>query len=820
MPSEYSVLCEKHFTSNDYYAHDVNKAKKILKPDAVPSVFEFPPHLSTTTKPRKTPAKRKASIPVKTEIPEKKSKFQTNLSEHSYCMSPSKTIPKMKKSLEKKRKKIKVLTKKNIRKEKTIKGLLKKLESMKHLDADQTQRLLSNFGHLTRDLFTNELKNSKKGKNSRYSDSIKQFAVSLHFYSPRAYEYVRKSLHLPCSATIRAWAAAIQCEPGFLTDVIEHLQNTLKDDEKDCILLVDEMAIKKEVIWDVKNKKFAGHTDYGPILAEEPDSIATNALVVMAVGLKRPWFHPVAYFLVDRITSKMQAQIINEAISLLTEASLEVHGVTFDGCAKNIATARCLGCKIDKFDGSFKHPTRPNKTLYVILDICHMLKLARNSLGDMKVFFDEDGNTICWHYITDLYNVQKNDVLHLGNKLKSVHIKWHNQKMKVAVAAQTMSNSVAAGIMYLKNLKLEQFEKSQETAEFILIINNLFDILNSKSKFGKNYKSPITLNNIEEIQDYVNQTIHYLTTLVDKDGIKLVAGPRKTFIVGFALSSKSILSLAKRLLERDYNRFDYLLTYRFSQDQLEMFFSKIRSRLGWNNNPNALQFKWALRALLQKNEVTSSKTANPVVDEEKLNEDADNADNKLSLLLKSSNIWRDDVLEYIGGFIVKKISSCIKCAECAGALSLEMNDGTNCPDHAYFSTSPKSSLISFKTYGKLTTPSTSVVKIVKIADKYLRAMVEKWSHLPDKATLILQRDVLQDIKSSAFQSIHKHSQETHILDENCNDDHITILIKKITELYSKIFLRQFSKVYSERIVRENVPSKRQKLTKLILFGND
>jgi len=90
---------------------------------------------------------------------------------------------------------------------------------------------------------------------------------------------VTKSLHLPCSATIRAWTAAIKCEPGFLTDVIEHLQNTLKDDEKDCILLVDEMAIKKEVAWDVKNKKFAGYTDYGPILAEEPDCITKNALV-------------------------------------------------------------------------------------------------------------------------------------------------------------------------------------------------------------------------------------------------------------------------------------------------------------------------------------------------------------------------------------------------------------------------------------------------------------------------------------------------------------------------------------------------------------
>ena len=110
-----------------------------------------------------------------------------------------------------------------------------------------------------------------------------------------------------------------------------------------------------------------------------------------------------------------------------------------------------------------------------------MLKLARNSLGDMKVFYDEDGNTICWHYITDLYNVQKNDILHLGNKLKPTHIKWHNQKM-VSVAAQTMSNSVAAGIMYLKNLKLEQFEKSQQTAEFILSINNLFDIWKTLQK--------------------------------------------------------------------------------------------------------------------------------------------------------------------------------------------------------------------------------------------------------------------------------------------------------------------------------------------------
>ncbi len=178
-------------------------------------------------------------------------------------------------------------------------------------------------------------------------------------------------------------------------------------------------------------------TDYGSILAKEQDSIATNALVVIAVGLKRPWFHHIAYCLVDHINAEMQAQIIKEAINLLTEAGLDVHGVTFDGCAKNLATARHLGYNLNNLDSSFRHPSRPGKILYVIHDVCHMLKLARNSLGDKKVFFTNNGNIISWRHITELFNVQKSDVLHLGNKLKHTHThtKWHNQKMKVAIGS-------------------------------------------------------------------------------------------------------------------------------------------------------------------------------------------------------------------------------------------------------------------------------------------------------------------------------------------------------------------------------------------------
>ena len=452
-----------------------------------------------------------------------------------------------------------------------------------------------------------------------------------------------------------------------------------------------------------------------------------------------------------------------------------------------------------------------------------MLKLARNAFGDKEVFYTDGGATISWRYIKELYNVQTADVLHIGNKLKNKHIHSHNQKMKVAIAAQTLSHSVAAGIMYLRSLKLEQFENSEHTAEFILKINNMFDILNTRSKFGKQYKSPIKLDNLTELEKELHDTISYLKELKGADGTKLIDGPRKTFIVGFAVSTKSIIALAKQLLNRNHNKFEYVLTYRFSQDQLEMFFSKIRSRLGWNNNPNALQFKWALRALLQKNQISAPQTANcSVIDEDKMNQEMEHLDSKIVDYLNCSPIWRDDVLAYIGGYVVKKITTSIKCPECAVALVVEDNDNQAAlPDHIYCqSSSPKSSLISYKSYGKLTTPSPSAIKVITVADRMLRQMLGKWSSLTSQAKATLQRDVLQEVKLSSFVSLQQHSCETHVFDEHFRDDHITTIIKRIMDLYAKIFLHRFGKFYSKRVVRGGKASKRPKLTRLVLFGNE
>ena len=43
----------------------------------------------------------------------------------------------------------------------------------------------------------------------RYTDDIKEFSLTLYFYSPKAYEYVRSIIPLPNPSLIRKWSSSV-----------------------------------------------------------------------------------------------------------------------------------------------------------------------------------------------------------------------------------------------------------------------------------------------------------------------------------------------------------------------------------------------------------------------------------------------------------------------------------------------------------------------------------------------------------------------------------------------------------------------------------
>ena len=69
-------------------------------------------------------------------------------------------------------------------------------------------------------------------------------------------------------------------------------------------------------------------------------------------------------------------------------------------------------------------------------------------------------------------------MLNLENKPKSRHVHWQNHKMNISVAAQTLSHSALSVITFLQKLRVPEFRESKALSGFILLFNNIFDILN------------------------------------------------------------------------------------------------------------------------------------------------------------------------------------------------------------------------------------------------------------------------------------------------------------------------------------------------------
>ncbi len=97
------------------------------------------------------------------------------------------------------------------------------------------------------------------------------------------------------------------------------------------------------------------------------------------------------------MNAKDQATLVKKCLKKAANASLKVWSVTADGTAVNINTFEILGCQFsgnyESIKSSFENP-KTKEDVFVILDPCHMLKLARNALADMGSFIDGDGNII------------------------------------------------------------------------------------------------------------------------------------------------------------------------------------------------------------------------------------------------------------------------------------------------------------------------------------------------------------------------------------------------------------------------------------------
>ena len=135
--------------------------------------------------------------------------------------------------------------------------------------------------------------------------------------------------------------------------------------------MIDEMAIRKQMIYDAIICKYTGFIDYGNLFVENGEEYVSEALIFMLKGLKTYWKCPVGYFLTNNCNSEIQTSLLKNCLSLAADHRLRVWCVTCDGTLTNLTMLKSLGCKftnsIETMVTKFKHPSM-DYYIYCTLD--------------------------------------------------------------------------------------------------------------------------------------------------------------------------------------------------------------------------------------------------------------------------------------------------------------------------------------------------------------------------------------------------------------------------------------------------------------------
>lgn len=128
----------------------------------------------------------------------------------------------------------------------------------------------------------------------KYSPHIRAFCISLHGTSPKAYNFVRNKFgrNIPHPETIREWyrQSSLDAASGISQssmNALEQMARKMMDNGRQMIaaLIMDEMAIQRNMTWCKSTNQFIGLVDCGTQDLDEDFTLAKNVLVYSFIQL-------------------------------------------------------------------------------------------------------------------------------------------------------------------------------------------------------------------------------------------------------------------------------------------------------------------------------------------------------------------------------------------------------------------------------------------------------------------------------------------------------------------------------------------------------
>ena len=302
------------------------------------------------------------------------------------------------------------------------------------------------------------------------------------------------------------------------------------------------VVIRKHI--HLNGERYRDYIDYGTGLTDDACSCWSSCPNGRFSGFQLE--SPFSLLPPDGLTSKENATLIKICLQKLHVIGVEVVSLICDVPAGNLAMLKALGKRfvLNKLVTYFTHPWDPSCRVHVILDVCHMLKFIRSTLGDLKFRNDVDGNLIQWQYLVNLHILQESRGLHLANELRFAHINWHPQKMKVNLAAQSLSAGVADSLHYCSYIWSHQnLQKAKQHPNSCESSINCLTSSTQEFPWRRILKHQSECPTIPMLRNSSVETTNHIQHLEDPTGELILNARRKTGFLGFLVAIKSIQSL-------------------------------------------------------------------------------------------------------------------------------------------------------------------------------------------------------------------------------------------------------------------------------------
>jgi len=563
----------------------------------------------------------------------------------------------------------------------------------------------------------NVLNKDKNPKGRRFSNEIKQFALTIYFLGPSVFHLLQRNFCLPSIRTLRKITSKYEFQPGlndFMFNFLSFKTKTFSSDALNCILCADEMSLKTNLFYNLSKDQIIGFNQSKSSKTYDP---AKHALVLMIRGINHNWKQPLAYYLISNsCTGSDLNNIIVSTIRRLKDININVSAFVTDQGSNFVNFS-----KINSVTPEEPYFEVDDEKIIYIFDPPHLLKSTRNMFYKHNLIVNDE--IIDKKHIDTFYNYDSKCNVRMAPKLTYSHIHPSPfEKMKVRLAAHVFSHSVAAGMSVALNQGILP-KNSKYTINFINFMDRLFDIFNSSDTPNKKiYNNPFT-NDGHQL-DHLNKMVEMFKNMkvINKfDGSDVTK--RVNFINGWLISISGLIMLWNTLNPEQKKGFA-LQTGRINQDCLENLFGIFRQQHGNNFNPTPIQFIWAFKKIFCLEYFKHSPNANCIEDLDsvlcKVNElnnvspsfqkivnPKQSKDNLFkfnpisigTVDYRKLNIPETNALTYVCGYLMKKCLDKHICQDCINYANFQQNLEQSFLLSFFKSTSNDNSL-----YGKLLMP--------------------------------------------------------------------------------------------------------------------